>query len=194
MIDELRKLFHQHGKLSGILIDEVEGMPSSSVYRSRFGSLRRAYSLVGYTPERDYSFIEINRALRETHSRQIDEIAAQLAANGARVQGEPSTGVLNINGDFTAMLVIARCHTRPSGRCSWLIRLEQSQDWDLTIAARMTENNSAILDYYLLPRGDELSAKLRLAPDNPLVLDVYRFENLNYLYRLSRRTRIGDAA
>jgi hypothetical protein len=172
----------------------MDGMPSSSVYRNRFGSLRRAYSIVGYTPERDYSYIEINRELRETHMQHIDEIAAQLATNGASVKMDPTTGILNINRDFTALLVIARCHTRPSGRSSWLIRLEQSDVWDLTIAARMTQDNSKILDYYLLPRGDELSAKLRLAPDNPLVLDVYRFENLNYLYRVSRRTRIGEAA
>jgi hypothetical protein len=57
----------------------------------------------------------------------------------------------------------------------------------------MTEDNLNILDYYLLPRGEELSAKIRLAPENPLVLDVYRFENLNYLYKVSRRTQIGDA-
>jgi DNA invertase Pin-like site-specific DNA recombinase len=193
MIDELRQLFLQHGKLSGILIDEMEGMPSSSVYRNRFGSLRRAYSIVGYTPERDYSFIEINRTLREAHAQHLDEIVAELATNGAYVETNRSSGILNINHDFTAQLVIARCHTRPSGRSNWLIRLEQSNDWDLTIAARMTQDNSKILDYYLLPRGDELSAKLRLAPENPLVLDVYRFENLNYLYKVSRRTRIGDA-
>ena len=93
-----------------------------------------------------------------------------------------------------AALVIARCQSRPNGRFRWLIRMEQSHDCDLTIALRMTEDNKSILDYYLLPRGDELSAKIRLAPENPLILDVYRFENLNFLYKVSRRTRIGDAA
>jgi hypothetical protein len=58
----------------------------------------------------------------------------------------------------------------------------------------MKEDNQQILDYYLLPPGDELSSKIRLSPENPLVLDVYRFENLNYLYEVSRRTQIGDAA
>ena len=33
----------REGRLSGLLIDETDGMASSSVYRSRFSSLIRAY-------------------------------------------------------------------------------------------------------------------------------------------------------
>ena len=33
-------------------------MPSSSTFRQRFGSLLRAYELVGYSPSRDYRYIE----------------------------------------------------------------------------------------------------------------------------------------
>lgn len=46
----LKKLLSRFGTLSGILIDETEDMPSSTVYRHRFGSLIRAYELIGYTP------------------------------------------------------------------------------------------------------------------------------------------------
>jgi len=193
MIDKLRDLFLKEGRLSGILIDEMEEMPSSSVYVSRFGGLRRAYSIVGYTPQHDYAYIEINRALREVHVQHVQDIISQLSINGANVEEDASTGILTINRDFRAALVMVRCQLLPSGRFRWLIRLEQSHECDVTIAARMTEDNLNILDYYLLPRGEELSAKIRLAPENPLVLDVYRFENLNYLYKVSRRTQIGDA-
>ena len=48
MLDRLKHLYRKHGKLSGILIDETEGMPSSAVYRTRFRGLVRAYRLVGY--------------------------------------------------------------------------------------------------------------------------------------------------
>ncbi len=44
MLQSLRKLYHQRGLLSGIVIDECDGMPSSSAYSSRFGSLLRAWS------------------------------------------------------------------------------------------------------------------------------------------------------
>ncbi len=42
MLKSLHALFQRQGMLSGLIIDEAEGMPSSSSFRSRFGSLLRA--------------------------------------------------------------------------------------------------------------------------------------------------------
>src|SRR5471030_2239639 len=64
MLDRLRVLYQARGHLSGLIIDEAPDLPSSSTYSARFGSLGRAYQLVGYTPERDFQYIEINRLLR----------------------------------------------------------------------------------------------------------------------------------
>jgi DNA invertase Pin-like site-specific DNA recombinase len=194
MIDKLRNLFLKEGKLSGILIDEIEEMPSSTVYASRFGSLLRAYTLVGYTPDRDYTYLEVNRALRKAHAHQVREIILQLEDVGASVEQDAVTELLTVNQDFSAALVLSRCQRTVGGGYRWLIRLEQSRNPDLTIAARMTEHNDAILDYFLLPGRDMLTSKIRLAPENGLVLDIYRFENLNFLYRMSRRIRVGEAA
>ena len=47
MLDRLRSLLKQHGRISGILIDETEDLPSSCAFRSRFGSLVTAYKLIG---------------------------------------------------------------------------------------------------------------------------------------------------
>jgi hypothetical protein len=65
LIDRLKGLYRIKGFLSGIVIDEAEGMPSSSVYVHRFGSLIRAYQLVGFSPGRDY------RPLRQTSCRLL---------------------------------------------------------------------------------------------------------------------------
>jgi len=48
LIERLRSLFKDRGRLSSLLIDETEGMPSSSVYSLQFGGLIRAYKLVGF--------------------------------------------------------------------------------------------------------------------------------------------------
>ena len=47
MLERLTRLFQRHGYISGLVIDEADGMPSSGAYAHRFGSLIRAYSLVG---------------------------------------------------------------------------------------------------------------------------------------------------
>src|SRR5271166_2371874 len=74
LLERLRNLLARIGELSGILIDDAEDMPSSTVYQSRFGGLTRAYALIGYTPLRDLRYIEINRAMREYHRDHCSKI------------------------------------------------------------------------------------------------------------------------
>jgi DNA invertase Pin-like site-specific DNA recombinase len=75
MLEALRGLFLERGFLSGLIIDEVDDLPSSSAYQGRFGSLLRAYQMVGFTPDRDYRYIEVNRALRALYP---DVVAATI--------------------------------------------------------------------------------------------------------------------
>lgn len=67
MLALLRGLYERTGVLSGLIIDESENCPSSKAYQHRFGGLLKAYKLIGFTPDRDYRYIEINRALRQRH-------------------------------------------------------------------------------------------------------------------------------
>ena len=39
-------------------------MPSAAAYAHRFGSLIRAYQAVGFTPDQDYQYLEVNQFLR----------------------------------------------------------------------------------------------------------------------------------
>ena len=193
LLSSLKSLLARCGTLSGILIDEADEIPSSTCYRYRFGSLLRAYRLIGYTPLRDFSYVEINRALRELHRQTISEIVSELRNSGARVT-ENINQTLAVNREFTASVVLARCRTTPAMNHRWLIRLDNSLNPDLTIAARLQPDNRDILDYYLLPGIDVITEELRLSQDNGVVLDVYRFENLNFLFSMARRTVIREAA
>jgi hypothetical protein len=62
------------------------------------------------------------------------------------------------------------------------------------VAIRMDTDNLAPLDFYLLPRIDIAQAKLKLAEENGLALDAYRFDALDLLYELARPVRIAEAA
>ena len=44
-----------------------------SAYRSRFGSLLRAYQLIGYSPGRDYDYVAINAMLRAMHQQVVSK-------------------------------------------------------------------------------------------------------------------------
>lgn len=84
LIEKLRGLYERLGFFSGLVIDETEGMPSAAAYIHRFGSLIRAYQAVGFTPARDYQFLEVNKFLRRLHP-EVD------AGTGARDRDRSSS-------------------------------------------------------------------------------------------------------
>ena len=183
MLQRLKALWSQHGRVSGLLIDEQEEMPSSAVFRHRFGSLVRAYQLIGYTPRTDYSFLAINRYLRGRHPEVVQEVIKRLADMGAKVGRDPETELLVLDGELTVSVVLSRCLKAETGRARWMLRFEEGLRPDLTIAVRMDETNEAIKDYYLLPAIDLTVAKLRMAENNHALLDAYRFDDLEFFYR-----------
>jgi DNA invertase Pin-like site-specific DNA recombinase len=194
LLSLLQRLLEEEGSLSGVVIDEHPDMPSSSAYRYRFGSLVRAYSLIGYSPERDYSYVEINRGIREAYPEVLNQIVAGFEATGAEVSRDERTQLLFINGHFTSAVVIARAFTTCSGSLRWRIRLDTGLVPDITVAVRLDASNSGPLDYYVLPSIDMNIPRLKLAEDNALSFDAYRFESLDFLYSLGARSLFGEAA
>ena len=194
MLEKLRTLKERQGWLSGIVINEAEDMPSSTAYSYRFGSLVRAYELIGYTPDRDFRYIEINRLLRQFHADTVEDTIVKLQALGAQVQRESPSDLLSINGELRVALVICRCTTTGTGAYRWNIRLDSGHVPDITIAVRMDATNSAVHDYYLLPALDIAHPKIRLAENNGLALDAYRFDDLEAFFRLTEHVPIREAA
>ena len=195
MLERLSQLRQQKGWLSGLVIDEADDMPSSSIYRRRFGSLVRAYQLIGYSPGRDYRYIEINRALRDIHPGIVGDTIRGIEALGGYVQRDPKTDLLRVNEEFTASLVISRCFQTITGLRRWKIRLDTGLKPDISVAVRMDAENRGIRDFYLLPWLDLGSTpSLKLAEDNGLSLDAYRFDSLEPLFYLSGRYSLRAAA
>jgi DNA invertase Pin-like site-specific DNA recombinase len=194
MIERLRRLFDHHGYLSGLIIDESENMPSSGSYQRRFGSLIRAYELVGFEPDRDYRYIEINRGLRRLHGEVVTDTIAAIEGLGGRISRSRATDLLTVNGEFSASVVIARCQQTPAGSLRWKIRLDTGLAPDITVAIRMDGANKAPLDYYLLPLFEMTTDRIRLAEENGLMLDAFRFDSLEFFFAMAERIRITEIA
>jgi hypothetical protein len=129
--------------------------------------------------------------MREYHRNHCSQVLKDLKDQGAEVR-EGNSGLLEINQEFTASLVISRCRETLTGKYRWLIRLENALDPDITIAARLTPNNENILDYYIFPKIETLTAQLRLRGENGIRLDSYRFDNLDFFLSMARRMRIEE--
>jgi DNA invertase Pin-like site-specific DNA recombinase len=194
MLDALRSLYEARGYLSGLIIDEVEDLPSSSAYQGRFGSLLRAYHLVGFTPDRDYRYIEINRSLRGLFPEVVAATIAGIEGAGGSVDRSTETDLLTINDEFTASIIIVRCQDTAAGSLRWHLRFDTGLLPDITIAVRMDAENSVVRDYYILPRLDMTLPRVRLAENNGLSLDAYRFSTLDALFAMAARIALMEAA
>ncbi|MBB3214416.1 DNA invertase Pin-like site-specific DNA recombinase [Herbaspirillum sp. Sphag1AN] len=194
LIEKLRHLFQHRGFLSGLIIDEAEDMPSSAAYIHRFGSLIRAYEAVGFTPDRDYKFLEVNRFLRTLHPEIIRRTEREIANLGGIVVRDPATDLLQINEEFSVSIVLARCQTHDNGRHRWKVRFDTGLAPDITVAVRLDQANREPLDYYLLPRLDFGLPRISLAEHNGIEFESYRFESLDYLHGMAERTRVRRAA
>jgi DNA invertase Pin-like site-specific DNA recombinase len=190
----LQAVLDEEGSLSGLIIDEREGMPSSSLYRHRFGSLLRAYSLIGYAPDRDYRYIEINRHIRQSHPKLLAEVVAGLVSAGGSVVCDPVSDLLLINQEFTASVVLARSIETQTGLLRWHLRFDTGLAPDVTIAVRLDRSNEVPLDYYIFPSIDMNTTRIRMSEDNAFSLDAYRFSSLDFFYSMAVRTAFQEAA
>lgn len=195
MLDCLSRLREDKGRLSGLIIDEHEDMPSSSAYRTRFGSLLRAYKLIGYSDGRDYDYLAINKALRDLHKDVLNKSLTDIESFGGKIVPDETSSLLRINDEFTASIVICRCYRTSTGALRWKIRLETSLQPDITVALRMDDANKDVLDCYLLPRIELASmSSVCLGTDNGISLDAYRFETIEAFFALAGRSAIGEVA
>lgn len=194
MLTKLRALHEKQGWLSGILIDETDDMPSSSVYAHRFGGLTQAYKLIGYDPGRDLSYIEDNKRLRRMYPEVVEGVIRKIQEFGGKVHREVLNDFLVVNNEIKVSLVICRCAQTQTGGNRWKIQLDTGLMPDITIAVRMEADNVRILDYYLIPAIDVENPQIRLAENNHFSLDAYRFDDLEPFFMMAERAALPEVA
>ncbi len=194
MIERLRALAVEHPSLSAALIDAADGLPPSTAYRTRFGSLIQAYRLAGCTPDRDYEYIEINCNLRKMYPQLVEDVVQRLDAVGAMVTHDSTTDLLLINGEYSASMFLSRCRSTPAGSLRWLFKIDQQIAPDITILVRMDPSNATPTDYYVFPIMDIESPKLLVCETNGAYLDTYQFDSLDYFASLAARRKIEGTA
>lgn len=181
VLNYLKDKLLENGKLSGFIINEDPNGPSSSVVSHRFGGLINAYQLIGYTPEKDYSYLIINQKLREIHSSEIKRIHDYLALQNLDIATD---NLLTVNNNLKISLVPSRCKAMKSGKLRWIVRLERSLTPDISIVMRMNDSNTEVVDYYILPHLEKIENMLDLKESNSFLLELFRFDDLQILMNL----------
>jgi DNA invertase Pin-like site-specific DNA recombinase len=185
LLDHLRSLLAKHGTLSSDIIDDADG-PVSRTYQLRFGTLLRAYELVGFCPERDYRFIGLRQRFEDLRQAAFARLFSDLEHVGAEVASTDQRYILSINREFTLVLIVAICVEAPNGSSMWRIR--RRHDADITVAIRMNETNEEPRDYLIIPTAEPaLVAKVF----TDISHSVFLFDSLQPILSLAARTRWG---
>jgi len=106
------------------------------------------------------------------------------------VRRDEASALLYVNGELRVSIVLCRHERTKSGTSRWAVRLDCGNRPDVTIAVRMDAANENIRDYYVLPAVDMTWEKLRVAEDNGVYLDAYRFQTLNPFVAMTARIPI----
>lgn len=191
LLEHLKRLFAEAGQLSGVLIDQAPDMPSSATYRSRFGSLARAYEMIGYRTDGDQQRIALNKRLRALNPEISRRTEAAIAEVGGTLVRDPKTDLLTINDEMVISLVLARCRPMGDGRLHWRIRFDlMRHQADVTLAVRLEPQNRGELDYYLLHWLDLPRQEIRLCNRARIAFEAFRFEDLGFLEGMAERVGI----
>lgn len=192
LLEKLKQKLESNGKLSGFIIDEDDTGPSSSVYRTRFGGLLRAYTLIGYKPEHDYSYIQINEALRSFYSGIIEDFKGEFLKSNCHIDEYKYAPMLYINDELLISVLITKCTHMKSGKLRWKVRFDNSQKADITIVIRMDSQNISPLDFYIIPKIENEYSKMCMTETNNIRLDLYRFDNLDKLLQIITRMKVRE--
>jgi hypothetical protein len=194
MLDRLRQILAQHGRISGLLIDEKEDAPSSAAFRHRFGSPGPCLSTHRLHPEPISVLSRLTASSARSIPRSSRRSSRSSRPSGFRSSATPPTNCSSsIANSWYPSCCPGACKPRRAATDGWFDSRNHT-DRTSPIVARMDESNHTIRDYYLFPALDQVALRLRLAECNSAQLDTYRFDDLGVFYSLTERISIEDVA
>jgi len=166
-------------------------MPNAKVYQHRFGSLITAYERIGYVRK---NWCGLKRRLDTQYKETVALATEAVESMGAKARWDAATQLLHVNEELCIAILVCRHRLTEGGLSRWVIRFPEGAKPDITMVVRMNSANQGVRDYYLLPALDIQCDELLLGEENGMHLDSYRFETLDYLWRLIERVRVKEAA
>jgi DNA invertase Pin-like site-specific DNA recombinase len=191
MLERLRQLWNRVGKLTTDLINEERGTPSVQTFIHRFGTLNKAYSLIGYRPDLTNKYDQSISRHKLTRRKLFADTKAKLLSSGASVVDCGAEGHFLINEQVTVRLRLCPCENTPKGGHRWTVRPESVRP-DVTIAIRLIPGNRDVLDYFIFPDSDWPAKRFYLSTDNRCEMDVHRFDTLDLFTNLLRRCALVE--
>jgi DNA invertase Pin-like site-specific DNA recombinase len=148
----LRSLLAREGRLSARLIKGASETPSPSAYRGRFGSVRRAYELIGYSGPDCFGSIDLRRRIQALRDEFLCTLQATFPTEvSIERQGGRWRSQLRREDGLTISVLI--CRSIGTGRKGliWQINPVAHEQQNVTLVALLDKSNSDVQEMYLFP-------------------------------------------
>jgi DNA invertase Pin-like site-specific DNA recombinase len=167
LLDNLRALLASEGRLSLRLIKKSANMASPSAYQKRFGTIQRAYELIGYGHPDQFGPIDLRRRTMALRDQPIAQIVTTFPNDVSIIKrgGRWRSQLRFSNGPLVSVLV-ARSLRAWKETIRWQIDPIRPECKFITILTRLDANNRSFLDFHVFPRMDR-RGRFRICLSNP---------------------------
>lgn len=193
MLLRLRLTLRRRGKLNSRIINTTLGLNHVSSYVKHFGSLRKAYALIGYTAPRDCEWIDTKKRWTDELTQHAQRLSEVLKADlGLPIESAHGGIGLDIDKKRRVTFLVARQLTSrgPDHAPQWKAYRRRVQSGLLAVL-RLNATNGAIEDYLLLPAALKAGPYVWLSDDALSRHQGKRFATFEELIR-EMKVRFGE--
>ena len=146
LLNDLRKLWQKKGSLSQYLVAISDMAANPSTFARRFGSLRKAYELIGYKAAPNCAEM-INRrnyrnGLRDKLVASLQRTLPNRIRSVRRIKRQKP--MLLIDGSILCAVVICPSYITADGNMRWLVRVRKDQEHDPALICVLDRDNTRI--------------------------------------------------
>jgi DNA invertase Pin-like site-specific DNA recombinase len=189
LLRRLKVLLEREGRLSLKLINLSSLTPSASTYRFRFGSLRRAYELIGYGRPDQLGPLDLRSRTRALREELMKRIAGMFPGNVSVVQrGGRWRSRLRLRSGLMVSVLVGRSVRVSQLTRRWQIDPNPHERRLTTLVAMLDEDNKTFVDFYVF-RSMDHRRRFRLTFSDAWLERGHRVSDLTAFYDDVARVR-----
>lgn len=184
-----RWLLAKKGRITVKLLEETPGMPRSRTIRDHFGSQRKFYELVGYSPKSG-TFDKADAAKRTNQLRMqlVDDLVTMFPHSLTASRGPAGRPFLRLDDGCTVSVLACKTVLTPRGNLRWYLIPFRNERENVTLVCRLNAQNTAFHSLFLFPRID-IQTYHRLKENDPWWAGGERLNDLSCFYTIVNDVR-----
>jgi DNA invertase Pin-like site-specific DNA recombinase len=186
LLDKLKRLLAKKGKLTEDMMRRSNGVPSLSTYVRRFGSVWRAYQLVGYRPSRRATLTSQSFGrLKRRQDALVSMIAESFLGQAQRCVLHGGRPAIRLDTGATVSVLVCKHYKIATERAvRWELRPVRAERGLVTLVALLDGDNCGFHGYCIMQGMDKTAEYQIKGESDPWLRSGVRLRGLGQLYRV----------